>query len=192
MQFESVLVTDLAAMLNVSLVTIRKDLTELEKASKLYRSHGTANAGSIITVTLKDKDAKGTTALRTATGVTDNRGNWTVRLKPLTDTKAEYVLSVDCKDVKATKTNRTNHDEVNDNRYWPGVASWSDQAHPTVVKRLTETIKRKGAPLSRLTFNHVAVGEVWLCSGQSNMGFMLRQSDTGSSDIPKAAFFPFF
>ena len=69
--------------------------------------HGTANAGSIITVTLKDKDAKGTTALRTATGVTDNRGNWTVRLKPLTDTKAEYVLSVDCKDVKATKTNRT-------------------------------------------------------------------------------------
>lgn len=149
--------------------------------------HGTANAGSIITVTLKDKDAKGTTALRTATGVTDNRGNWTVRLKPLTDTKAEYVLSVDCKDVKATKTNRTNHDEVNDNRYWPGVASWSDQAHPTVVKRLTETIKRKGAPLSRLTFNHVAVGEVWLCSGQSNMGFMLRQSDTGSSDIPKAA-----
>ena len=42
MQFESVLVTDLAAMLNVSLVTIRKDLTELEKASKLYRSHGKA------------------------------------------------------------------------------------------------------------------------------------------------------
>ncbi|MGN1264463.1 MAG: DeoR family transcriptional regulator, partial [Muribaculaceae bacterium] len=36
MQFESVLVTDLASMLSVSLVTIRKDLTELEKASKLY------------------------------------------------------------------------------------------------------------------------------------------------------------
>ena len=42
MQFESVQVTDLASLLNVSLVTIRKDLTELEKANKLYRSHGKA------------------------------------------------------------------------------------------------------------------------------------------------------
>ena len=32
----------LAASLDVSLVTIRKDLTELEKAGKLYRSHGKA------------------------------------------------------------------------------------------------------------------------------------------------------
>lgn len=39
---ESVLVSDLAASLDVSLVTIRKDLTELEKAGKLYRSHGKA------------------------------------------------------------------------------------------------------------------------------------------------------
>lgn len=39
---ESVLVSDLASSLDVSLVTIRKDLTELEKAGKLYRSHGKA------------------------------------------------------------------------------------------------------------------------------------------------------
>lgn len=39
---ESVLVSDLATSLDVSLVTIRKDLTELEKAGKLYRSHGKA------------------------------------------------------------------------------------------------------------------------------------------------------
>ena len=51
MQFESVLVTDLAAMLNVSLVTIRKDLTELEKASKLYRSHGKAGSAASLTCT---------------------------------------------------------------------------------------------------------------------------------------------
>lgn len=38
----SVLVTELAASLDVSLVTIRKDLTELEKAGQLYRSHGKA------------------------------------------------------------------------------------------------------------------------------------------------------
>ena len=38
----SVQVTDLSAQLDVSSVTIRKDLTELEKEGKLYRSHGRA------------------------------------------------------------------------------------------------------------------------------------------------------
>ena len=39
-----VLVSDLADKLGVSSVTIRKDLTELEKEGKLYRSHGKAIA----------------------------------------------------------------------------------------------------------------------------------------------------
>jgi len=39
---EAISVIDLAELLNVSSVTIRKDLTELEKANKLYRSHGKA------------------------------------------------------------------------------------------------------------------------------------------------------
>ncbi|MBO7609171.1 MAG: DeoR/GlpR transcriptional regulator [Muribaculaceae bacterium] len=38
----SILVSDLVEKLNVSSVTIRKDLTELEKLGKLYRSHGKA------------------------------------------------------------------------------------------------------------------------------------------------------
>ena len=38
----SVLVADLVRRLDVSAVTIRKDLTELEKSDKLYRSHGKA------------------------------------------------------------------------------------------------------------------------------------------------------
>ena len=38
----SVLVTDLVRMLDVSAVTVRKDLTELEKSDKLYRNHGKA------------------------------------------------------------------------------------------------------------------------------------------------------
>lgn len=38
----SVPVTELAELLHVSSVTIRKDLTELEAANKLYRSHGKA------------------------------------------------------------------------------------------------------------------------------------------------------
>ena len=38
----SILVTELSEQLNVSSVTIRKDLTELEKMKKLYRNHGKA------------------------------------------------------------------------------------------------------------------------------------------------------
>lgn len=41
-QHNSVLVTDLAEQLNVSSVTIRKDLSELEREKKLYRNHGSA------------------------------------------------------------------------------------------------------------------------------------------------------
>ena len=39
---ESMQVSDLSQLLDVSAVTIRKDLTELEAANKLYRSHGKA------------------------------------------------------------------------------------------------------------------------------------------------------
>lgn len=42
MLHNSVLVSELAIKLNVSSVTIRKDLTELEKEKKLYRNHGKA------------------------------------------------------------------------------------------------------------------------------------------------------
>ena len=41
-QHNSILVTDLATHLNVSSVTIRKDLTGLEREKKLYRNHGKA------------------------------------------------------------------------------------------------------------------------------------------------------
>ena len=35
-------------------------------------------------------------------------------------------------------------------------------------------------------YKHVAVGEVWLCSGQSNMAFMLCQAESYKRDIEKA------
>ena len=38
----------------------------------------------------------------------------------------------------------------------------------------------------RKVFSHVAVGEVWLCSGQSNMAFMLCQAESGKQDIAAA------
>lgn len=42
MHQDSILVTELSDHLNVSSVTIRKDLTELERKKKLYRNHGKA------------------------------------------------------------------------------------------------------------------------------------------------------
>ena len=43
------------------------------------------------------------------------------------------------------------------------------------------------AGTNTLTFNDVVVGDVWLCSGQSNMEFRLAGSHTGAGDVPKAA-----
>ncbi len=42
LRHDTISVSELSALLDVSAVTIRKDLTELEKANKLYRSHGKA------------------------------------------------------------------------------------------------------------------------------------------------------
>lgn len=42
MKKESIPVSDLSILLDVSTVTIRKDLTELEQQNKLYRTHGKA------------------------------------------------------------------------------------------------------------------------------------------------------
>lgn len=38
----------------------------------------------------------------------------------------------------------------------------------------------------KLSYNNVLVGEVWLCSGQSNMEFFLSWASTGQRDIPQA------
>ena len=38
-----------------------------------------------------------------------------------------------------------------------------------------------------LQYHNVLAGEVWLCSGQSNMEFMLKQASTARLDIPHAA-----
>lgn len=37
-----------------------------------------------------------------------------------------------------------------------------------------------------LQYHNVLAGEVWLCSGQSNMEFMLKQASTARLDIPRA------
>ena len=61
---------------------------------------------------------------------------------------------------------------------------WSVVLSPMqAAEDLTLTIT---AGKQRKVFSHVAVGEVWLCSGQSNMAFMLCQAESGKQDIAVA------
>jgi sialate O-acetylesterase len=41
---------------------------------------------------------------------------------------------------------------------------------------------------NKLEFSNVLVGEVWLCSGQSNMGWRLNQSDNAEAEIASAKY----
>lgn len=41
---------------------------------------------------------------------------------------------------------------------------------------------------SKIELNDILIGDVWLCSGQSNMEFKLNQAATASEDIPTANF----
>ena len=85
--------------------------------------HGTANAGSEITVSLGDKKA---------TALTDNRGDWQVTLPPF---KENIGLTLTISDGK-----------------------------------------------NKLKYEDVAIGEVWLASGQSNMAFPLHDTDSFPQD----------
>lgn len=61
---------------------------------------------------------------------------------------------------------------------------WSVVLSPMqAAEDLTLTIT---AGKQRKVFSHVAVGEVWLCSGQSNMAFMLCLAESSKQDIAAA------
>lgn len=62
---------------------------------------------------------------------------------------------------------------------------WSVLLDPLEAGTGQELIVRDG--FRSFTFRNVAVGEVWLCSGQSNMEFRLEQSVTAAADIPQAS-----
>lgn len=99
----------------------------LQRGMPFYMK-GKADAGETVVVRLGGKEL--------ASGVTDARGVWNVRIPALT--------AVDSTTLTVSTARRT------------------------------------------LTYRNVAVGEVWLCSGQSNMAFKLRQAADASRDIAKA------
>lgn len=72
------------------------------------------------------------------------------------------------------------HETVANNR-----GEWSVVLDPMqAATHQTLTIE---AGKEKRVLNDVAVGEVWLCSGQSNMAFMLQQAATAKDDVPRAA-----
>ena len=63
--------------------------------------------------------------------------------------------------------------------------NWSVTLNPlSVGKPYTLTIS---SPTKKLSFQNVLAGEVWLCSGQSNMEFRLSRSFESKKDIQSAA-----
>ena len=49
------------------------------------------------------------------------------------------------------------------------------------------TLKINSGSQQSVLLNDILVGELWICAGQSNMEFQLKDAVTASSDIPKAA-----
>lgn len=71
------------------------------------------------------------------------------------------------------------HEALANNR-----GEWSVMLSPlSVARHLVLTVE---AGKEKRVFRDVSVGEVWLCSGQSNMAFMLQQAATANADVPKA------
>ncbi len=89
---------------------------------------GKADTGKRVTVTLAGQKAQ---------AVADNRGQWSVTLRPM-----------------------------------------------EAARSLTLTVE---SGRTKKVYRDVAVGEVWLCSGQSNMAFTLQQAATAAKDIPNAS-----
>lgn len=62
---------------------------------------------------------------------------------------------------------------------------WSVRLSP--LKTGTVYTLTVSTPRRTVKYNNILAGEVWLCSGQSNMEFMLKHAATGRKDIPQAA-----
>ncbi|WP_248616662.1 GDSL-type esterase/lipase family protein [Hoylesella timonensis] len=62
------------------------------------------------------------------------------------------------------------------------LGNWQVTFAPQKAERSTTLTVSAGK--QKRIFHDVAIGEVWLCSGQSNMAFMMHQAATAQRDIP--------
>lgn len=61
---------------------------------------------------------------------------------------------------------------------------WQVHLSPLKAKETYNLIVRSGK--EKREIKNIIAGDVWLCSGQSNMEFTLDQSSTGATDLPQA------
>lgn len=128
----------------------------LQRGSELT-IHGTANAGEKVTVNITRPDA--------AKGKVQNGGKRKKGEQP--------------RRVRALKTEvQTATATADDNGCWQ-VTLRPQRAENNLTLTISTDEKQ-------LVYNNVAFGEVWLCSGQSNMEFMLHEAATAKRDVPKA------
>ncbi len=62
---------------------------------------------------------------------------------------------------------------------------WRMELPALEMSATSQTLRIEGAE-NTLEFHDVLVGDVWLCSGQSNMAIPLRYSENGTAEVPKA------
>lgn len=125
--------------------------------NRVLAIHGTANAGEKVTVNITRPDA--------AKGKVQNGGKRKKGEQP--------------RRVRALKTEvQTATATADDNGCWQ-VTLRPQRAENNLTLTISTDEKQ-------LVYNNVAFGEVWLCSGQSNMEFMLHEAATAKRDIPKA------
>ena len=104
---------------------------------------------------------------------TDNmvlQRNQSLRIHGIANAKSKITVRIDKQEKHALTNNRG---------YWEVVLDPLKAGEGYELEICADNEKK--------TFRNVAVGEVWLCSGQSNMEFMLKQCTTASTDIKSAA-----
>lgn len=69
-----------------------------------------------------------------------------------------------------------------DGRWRVDLKPLAASAEPRMLKVVSESAGGR----EQAEFQDVLVGEVWLCSGQSNMAFAMEKTENAASDIPKA------
>lgn len=118
---------------------------------------GKANAGDQISVLLRKPEKRKAKEIQTQQTTVGKNGRWSVTLNP-TAAGTNYTLTIRCLASTSSVSNKSQHSEPVEER--------------SKTKHLTST----SSVSNEITYKNIAFGEVWLCSGQSNMVFRVDQS----------------
>ena len=118
---------------------------------------GKANAGDQISVLLRKPDKRKAKEIQTQQTTVGKDGRWSVTLNP-TAAGTNYTLTIRCFTSTSSVSDKRQHSE------------------PVEERGKTKHLTSKSSVSSEIIYKNIAFGEVWLCSGQSNMVFRIDQS----------------